>query len=72
MLIVWKRTSESDAEWTELKQHINRYSNLDWLAKKQSETDTFLDLQIWINRTNKRFEWKPNVKKENLFLCLPP
>ena len=72
MMIVWKRTSETDKEWAEFKEFINKCSNLDWLANKPGDSAIFLDLKIWINRKEKRFEWKPNTKELNSFLYLPP
>ena len=72
MITIWKRTNESDKEWSDFKKFINECSNLEWLADKPGEAVTFLDLKIWINRKQKRFEWRPNTKELNLFLCLPP
>ena len=32
----------------------------------------FLDLEIWIDRTEKLFMHKPHTKEISLLLCLPP
>ena len=72
IFIIWRIQGEYDDGFNEFKRTLNNTSNLDWECEELSETVTFLDLDITINRKSKRFECKTHLEKQALASCMPP
>ena len=68
IFIIRIKQVECNDSFHELKRTLNNTSNLDWECEKPSDTVTFLDLDITINRKSKRFEHKMHVKRSSSFM----
>ena len=72
MFIIWRKIKMLPYNWRDFKTCLNKASNLNWVCEDLGDRVIFLDLEIWIDRKEQRFMFKPHTKEISLLLCLPP
>ena len=72
MFIIWREIKTQPRNWKDFQICLNKASNLNWGCEDLGDKVVFLDLEIWIDRKEQRFMFKPHAKEISLLLYLPP
>ena len=72
MFIIWREIKTQPGKWKDFQICLNKASNLNWGCEDLGDKVVFLDLEIWIDRKEQRFMFKPHTKEISLLLYLPP
>ena len=72
VLIIWKKVKKEPNDWKEFERCLNNVSNLNWVCEDLVEKVVFLDLEILIDRREKKFTHKPHTKEMSLILHFLP
>jgi hypothetical protein len=63
-------TTDNDSTWSEFKQTLNNWGNLQWYLEEPTKKTNFLDLHIELN--NSGLQFSTFQKPLNLHLYIPP
>ena len=68
---IWKSDPNNPNAWKDFKEDLNNMSKLDWVTEELGMSANFLDLTVWIDKNNRKINYKTYQKPMNLFLYIP-